>query len=264
MRYLDEEFRMSNLRDVGGDFHAACVASYLFGTCVFFSVGMLMLVRRVGGAYHQIEFPAPVATGCVLAGLICISAATSKLIGSRRMAKVGQAIMATSVVLVSVALTSSPLRFVDLAFLTSGLVAIVSVLPYSRRHLENLTGQLTKRQHKPTPHAAGEQKQHMNLDQLDPSVEQLSIRSVESDGRTTVFAKLVRHLDPGERSTSFHLAFCPPLAEPPTVTAEVMEGPEARTQIGQCLSVGARIDVRLSESSSQRQRIVVEVFAHSK
>jgi hypothetical protein len=68
----------------------------------------------------------------------------------------------------------------------------------------------------------------------------------------------------GERTSSLHVAFCPPLAAAPTLQCEQIDGPAATITIGEVQSYGARIDVRLLRTASQPATIAVEFYAHTK
>ena len=66
---------------------------------------------------------------------------------------------------------------------------------------------------------------------------------------------------PGERATSVHIAFCPPLAAVPKVTVNQLDGPPASVKVGQVQTFGLRLDVRLSAVAAQRADLVLHVEA---
>jgi len=68
-------------------------------------------------------------------------------------------------------------------------------------------------------------------------------------------------LAPGQRTGSVHVAFCPPFAGIPKVTAEQISGPPARVRVGVVLPHGARVDVRLAAKPSMAPQLVVLRFA---
>lgn len=66
---------------------------------------------------------------------------------------------------------------------------------------------------------------------------------------------------PGERATSVHIAFCPPLDTEPKVIVDQLEGPAASVKIGQLQTFGLRLDVRLSSAAEQATDLVLHVEA---
>jgi hypothetical protein len=68
----------------------------------------------------------------------------------------------------------------------------------------------------------------------------------------------------GQQSGSLHVAFCPPLAAPPEIEIEQAAGPAARIKLGQALSCGARIDVKLAAPAAAATSLLVQFFARSR
>jgi hypothetical protein len=64
---------------------------------------------------------------------------------------------------------------------------------------------------------------------------------------------------PGERATSVHITFCPPLAAEPKVTVNQLDGPAASVKVGQVQTFGLRLDVRLSSAALQATELVLHV-----
>ena len=96
---------------------------------------------------------------------------------------------------------------------------------------------------------------------LDPSIDQLIIRSQDEQGRPVIFGKVRGHFAVGERTKNLHLAFCPPFTAAPQVSAELAEGPDADVQVGQAIQAGTRIDIKLVEIPSEPVSLVIEVYA---
>lgn len=256
MRYFHEEIRPASLRGVGVDVHAAFIASYAFGASLLVAVGVLLLIRRLSGAFVA-DFPAPISTSLFLIGLVILSAWASRFFDSERKAACARLLALVSVLCVSAALVSIPLRSTDMAFIAVAIVGTASVLP-TRVPKKRANGK-----EDPLDIESVLERRLSELARINPKIEQVSIRTSERGGTATVFATLVAHIGTGEQSNSLHIAFCPPLPETPIVSAEITEG-DAQVQIGQSLAVGARIDIQLNRPAAERQRIAVNVFAISK
>lgn len=67
----------------------------------------------------------------------------------------------------------------------------------------------------------------------------------------------------GERTVSLHIAFCPPLASRPEISAELLSDAAGSVSVAQGEVFGARFDVRLSEAATDDQGVIVEFFARS-
>ncbi len=66
-----------------------------------------------------------------------------------------------------------------------------------------------------------------------------------AEGDDLVEGWLRVRLEPGQRNTHAHIAFCPPLARVPQLEFEQADGPSARVKLGQALPYGARFEVKL-------------------
>jgi hypothetical protein len=73
--------------------------------------------------------------------------------------------------------------------------------------------------------------------------------------------KLIAEFAPDERTTSLHVAFCPPFARLPEVEAEAVNGPDVSVHVAQVLHNGARIEVRLQQAAAERINVSLEFFA---
>jgi hypothetical protein len=87
------------------------------------------------------------------------------------------------------------------------------------------------------------------------------VRVRDASGREYVHATLRGEMEAGERRTTLHLGFCPPLATRPEVEAEIMEGPAGIAKVVQALHNGVQIEVELDEASLEPTVITVEVAA---
>lgn len=82
-------------------------------------------------------------------------------------------------------------------------------------------------------------------------------------GKDAIQGLLVCSLAPGQRTGSFHVSFCPPLAGCPNVGVQQVSGPRARVRVGLALAQGARFDVRLTEHAGLYPHLVVLRFTAS-
>jgi hypothetical protein len=64
----------------------------------------------------------------------------------------------------------------------------------------------------------------------------------------------------GDRLGVTHLAFCPPLAARPELTAHAIDCDEAEVRVTQVETFGARLEVRFGQAAEQPRRIVGEVL----
>jgi hypothetical protein len=99
-----------------------------------------------------------------------------------------------------------------------------------------------------------------STDDFDTMLQQLS-RSRAADGHETVHGTLTAEFGPGERTTTLHVAFCPPFELLPHVEAEIADGPDATVKVAQVLHNGARLEIRLSEPASIPIAVEIEIVA---
>jgi len=81
------------------------------------------------------------------------------------------------------------------------------------------------------------------------------------EGQEVLHATLRVDFEVGQRTSAFHLAFCPPFAYTPEVDAFQIDGPEARLKVCQLLPYGARFDLRLNRAHDEPVAIEIEVIA---
>ena len=65
----------------------------------------------------------------------------------------------------------------------------------------------------------------------------------------------------GQRTASVHIAFCPPFAQTPEVSAEQTAGPPARLKTVQVLPYGARFDLKLAAACPESADVLLEFIA---
>lgn len=81
------------------------------------------------------------------------------------------------------------------------------------------------------------------------------------EGQEVLHATLRIDFEAGQRTSAFHLAFCPPFAYTPEVDAFQIDGPEARLKVCQLLPYGARFDLRLNRAYGEPLAVEIEVVA---
>lgn len=117
----------------------------------------------------------------------------------------------------------------------------------------------------PAPHIESfdpeEDQPELEPDDDGEVVLQHVVRVRDASGREYVHATLRGEIEAGQRRTTLHLGFCPPLATRPEVEAEIMEGPAGIAKVVQALHNGVQIEVELDEASLESTVITVEVAA---
>jgi hypothetical protein len=92
-------------------------------------------------------------------------------------------------------------------------------------------------------------------------VTQQLTRATTAQGGDTLCGTLRLDLAAGQRTGNLHVAFCPPFAGTPQITAEQIDGPEARIKIAQLLPYGVRMDVKLIAPSDEPGGVLVQFSA---
>jgi len=92
-------------------------------------------------------------------------------------------------------------------------------------------------------------------------VTQQLTRSTTARGGDVLCGALRLDLAAGQRTGNLHVAFCPPFAGTPEITAVQVDGPEARIKIAQLLPYGVRMDVKLLAPSDEPAGVLVQFSA---
>jgi hypothetical protein len=87
-------------------------------------------------------------------------------------------------------------------------------------------------------------------------------RMQTADGGDIINARVAAAFEPGQRTTSIHVAFCPPFAVLPEVEFEQTDGPEARIKLGQLLPQGVRLDVKLAAPGPAVIEVAISAIAN--
>ncbi|MBN1588709.1 MAG: hypothetical protein JW888_04265, partial [Pirellulales bacterium] len=85
---------------------------------------------------------------------------------------------------------------------------------------------------------------------------------VHSDEGGDVFSGWLRvEMPAGTRTTNVHVAFCPPFTRTPAIEVQQVEGPPGRIKTVQALPYGARLDLKLSQSSEEVAVVLLRFVA---
>lgn len=93
------------------------------------------------------------------------------------------------------------------------------------------------------------------------SVTQQVTRLQASDGTETISGWLRASFQPGQRTASVHLAFCPPFSGMPSVEVEQVDGPPGRIKTVQLLPYGARFDLKLFNDAEEPLDVLLQFSA---
>jgi hypothetical protein len=86
----------------------------------------------------------------------------------------------------------------------------------------------------------------------------------DTHGGTIISGALRVVLPPGQESATAHVAFCPPLAQPPVIDLDLSEPVDARIKVAQALPHGARFEIKLAGGDLAAARQVQWTFtAHA-
>jgi len=94
----------------------------------------------------------------------------------------------------------------------------------------------------------------------DDVCQQLTRTHAEQPG-DTVTGLLRAHFQPGERSRSLHVAFCPPMVALPAVEVLQLTGPQTRVKAANIQSFGVRFDLRLATASPREEGVLIHFEA---
>jgi len=94
---------------------------------------------------------------------------------------------------------------------------------------------------------------------IPPGLVQQVTRVREGD-HESIHALFETCIAAGDRLGVTHLAFCPPLAARPELTAHVVESDDAEVRITQIETFGARLEVRFTQASNEPRRVIVETI----
>jgi hypothetical protein len=216
--------------NAGDEWRGAVVPALAASVVLVLAIAVFLLARRVSGALEVSLAPVPLII--TAAALVAWASAIRLRLGDRRVTWLSAVVLA----LFAIACSFPGHRAIDwLVWLTA--FAAYGLIPARR-----------------SSPAIGADS---NSDQL---LQQLT-RSRAADGCEAVHGRLIAEFAPGERTAVLHVAFCPPFERPPSVEAEVVDGPGCDVKLAQVLHQGARLEARLSRASSAAQRVTIEILA---
>jgi len=96
---------------------------------------------------------------------------------------------------------------------------------------------------------------------LPDGVWQQITQAHDDDGQQVFYGRLRGEFAVGQRSTSLHVAFCPPLESVPQIFAEQIEGPEVTIKPAQVLPYGVRFDVKRNSLGEGCETVIIEFYA---
>ena len=99
-----------------------------------------------------------------------------------------------------------------------------------------------------------------DLDAPPANLVQQLTRQRDKTGGETLHALAEAAIPAGDRVAVLHLAFCPPLASVPQLTAHAIDADDAEVKITTAESYGARLEVRLPKTAAQPRWVLIEVF----
>ena len=113
--------------------------------------------------------------------------------------------------------------------------------------------------------AAAFQPPTVELPPVVPALEVLQqlTRRHAADGSEDLSGWLRMPFAPGQRTASLHVAFCPPFARTPEVSAQQLDGPAVRIKTGQLLPYGVRLDLKLASAADSAADVLLRFSARS-
>jgi hypothetical protein len=233
----------------------------VFGLALATSLSVLLLARRVTAAFDAVLSGLTVVTiGFVLAAVASgfrISWSRCFRGFGRPAMLVAQLVLPTVCVLgVAISLTLPETSAAALACLWTVLVFEEGL--WWQRALRGARG---RNDPSDRPATVGEPAEINHGDAEPPdlpaNVTQQITRSRNDNGADIVSGVIRADFAPGERTTSLHLAFCPPLDDEPEVTVHQLEGPAVAINVRQTETFGTRLELRLTAPPRRHESIVV-------
>ena len=89
------------------------------------------------------------------------------------------------------------------------------------------------------------------------------ITRIQEAGAEAIRAIMQVEVVMGDRLGVGHIAFCPPLAAVPQLTAHAIDADDAEVRVTQAESFGARIEVRLPAATTAARQLLVEIIGRA-
>jgi hypothetical protein len=227
---------------------------------ILFTIGLLLLLRRIAGAF---DTPLPPILLLTTAALLTVwlsvisdhwleqprDSADRSIVWSQTAVAAAWSTLA----LFAIACSFPFERLLDWLIWPAAFTAAwfgPQALQSLRRHLPQLAALLpTPLTKSPTP------------DKPNSLPVQTLTRYRTADGTETIRAQLRAEFPPNERMTTLHVAFCPPFEKLPTVEAYLTDDITADVNLTQVLHHGAQIEIRLPTPAGKPLAANVELIA---
>jgi hypothetical protein len=98
-------------------------------------------------------------------------------------------------------------------------------------------------------------------DLLPPEISQRILRAYSEHGGELIYGTIQCDFRGGQRQQNLHLAFCPPLASIPDLSADQLAGPPVQIRPTLVESFGAVLELKLSSPSKQPERVQLQFYA---
>jgi hypothetical protein len=99
----------------------------------------------------------------------------------------------------------------------------------------------------------------------DVSAEDIRIQQLTryraTDGTQSIHGTLLAEFEPGDRTATLHVAFCPPFERLPTVEFEAIDDSDVTVKILQLLHNGVQFEVRLPQPPDEKHALAIEMVA---
>ncbi len=236
-------------------------------------LALLLLVRRISGAFQQPLSGVAIVTLAVLAEL---TTASYRCLWTGRDCTSQQYLVLSTkypvlrnlplnfllpslvvvIGLVSLTIPGTPLLGLFLAW----LIVVAGEAVQWQIHLRPMWQQVQPHSTIPTHlDSPLEDETEPAETEIPPGLIQQVTRVLE-DGRESFHAIVKAEVAVNDRLAIIHLAFCPPLAERPELTAHALDMDEADVRITQAETFGARLEVRLPAVAQAERSFLIEVL----
>ena len=237
------------------------------GTCLLWSVSLLLLTRRIGGGLIEPLRPSTalaLSLGlCAVVIFIRAAAMTAKLTRPQSLTRgrFTTLLLAPGIacffIVVAITLPGTtgaaalglyfPLVLFEIGTLAMVAWAVTHGLRSARPvWLSNITR--SPRIHSQRDRALAQPAALTNDECLPAGVTQQLVRSRTAEGCDTIHGTLRVRFAAHQRTEVLHVAFCPPFEVNPRWNAKAVSGPALTIKPAQVFPYGARIEVRLNES----------------
>jgi len=240
--------------------------------------GLLVVRRTVGGLTQPLDAPAVLLTAVMLAAYAMAARWTWLLSGSiqpRWHIHIVRWVPGTVVILIAWSISLPATPFLALVLLWGILFVEEVVTLYGASQLASRDKiELTR---SPPPfYKGGEHDTRPGDNSVPSAVDETDISSFpdhlhqqitharNEHGEVVVYGRVRGEFAERQRSTSVHIAFCPPLETTPELLVHQVDGPEVTVKPAQVLPYGVRLDLKLKTIGQQRQTVVVQFSARTR